>query len=89
MHHNVVDRAMLVKRMVDRLYQPQSHKGCMLDIYRNHVVKVYPMSEQTFYRYMRIGVARDGYIGDGSNRVKREKRDLPGSTTDANQLSFF
>lgn len=89
MHHNIIDRAMLVKRMVDRLYQPQSHKGCMLDIYRNHVVKVYPMSEQTFYRYMRIGVCIDGYIGNGSNRVKRGKRDLPGSTTDANQLSLF
>jgi hypothetical protein len=89
MHHNIIDRAMLVKRMVDSLYQPQSHKGCMLDIYRNHVVKVYPMSEQTFYRYMRIGVGIDGYIGNGSNRVARERRPLPGARHDDNQLSLF
>lgn len=89
MHHNIIDRAMLVKRKVDKLYQPQSHKGCMLDIFRNHVVKEYPMSEQTFYRYMRIGVSIDGYIGDGSNRVMKERRGIPGVTCDDRQLSLF
>lgn len=77
---------MLVKRMVDERYQPQSHKGSMLDIYRNHVVKVYPMSQQTFYRYMRYAIGIDGYIGNGSNRVMREcVADLDGDR----QLSLF
>lgn len=89
MHHNVIERAMIVKRMVDGLYQPQSHKGCMLDIYRNHVVKSYPMSEPTFYRYMRIGMSIDGYIGNGSNRVVKERRPLPSERSDDNQLSLF
>lgn len=89
MHANIQKKAMLVKRMVDEFYQPQSHVGCMRDIYRHKVVKVYPMSEVTFYRYMRYAVAVDGYIGNGSNRTERERR-MPGCNKVAeNQLSLF
>lgn len=86
MHNNIKNRAMLVKRMVDERYQPQSHKGSMLDIYRNHVVKIYPMSQQTFYRYMRYAIGIDGYIGNGANRVMRE---CVADLGDDRQLSLF
>jgi len=87
MHENFCKKAMLVKRMVDEYYQPQSHVGCMRDIFRHKVVKVYPMSEITFYRYMRYAIGVDGYIGNGSNRVMREKKTIP--PVIANQLSLF
>lgn len=78
---------MLVKRMVDEHYQPQSHKGCMLDIYRNHVVKVYPMSIPTFYRYMGYAISVDGFLGNGSNRIEKTRH--PQNNVYANQLSLF
>ena len=87
MHANFCKKAMLVKRMVDQYYQPQSHRGCMRDIYRHKVVEMYPMSEPTFYRYMRYAIGVDGYIGNGSNRVEREKKPVPAVVT--NQLSLF
>lgn len=88
MHRNITERAMLVKRIVDERYQPQSHKGSMLDIYRNHVVKIYPMSQQTFYRYMHYAISVDGYIGNGSNRVMKDKIEgMP--MDDDRQLSLF
>lgn len=87
MHANFCKKAMLVKRMVDQYYQPQSHVGCMRDIYRHKVQEVYPMSEPTFYRYMRYAIGVDGYIGNGSNRVLREKKE-PAAVA-SNQLSLF
>lgn len=67
--NNTKERAMLVKRIVDEHYQPESHQYSMLNIYRNHIVKQYPMSQATFYRLVRYAVEIDGYIGNGSNRV--------------------
>lgn len=78
---------MIVKRLVDQYYQPNSHKGCMLDIYRNKVIDEHPMSIPTFYRYMRYSIGVDGYIGNGSNRVLREKKE-PAAVA-SNQLSLF
>lgn len=71
---NTVRRALLVKTIVDEHYRAQSHKGCMADVYRNHVRKIYPMSIETFYRYMKIAVQIDGYVGNGGDRVYRETR---------------
>lgn len=88
MHENSKKKAMLVKRMVDEYYQPQSHVGCMRDIYRHKVVKIYPMSEPTFYRYMSYAIGVDGYIGNGSCRVERERHVTQKNVSD-NQLSLF
>lgn len=87
MHRNITERAMLVKRIVDERYQPQSHKGSMLDIYRNHVVKIYPMSQQTFYRYMHYAIGVDGYIGNGTNRVMKDK--IEGMPMDDDRQLYF
>lgn len=87
MHVNFCKKAMLVKQIVDEHYQPQSHKGCMLDIYRNHVVKVYPMSIPTFYRYMGYAISVDGFLGNGSCRIAKTRPQQ--GAAQSNQLSLF
>ena len=52
--HNLTLRAIIVKRMVDSSYEAGRHDRCKRWVYRNIVMKVYPMSERTFFRYLRI-----------------------------------
>ncbi|MCM8872761.1 MAG: hypothetical protein NDJ65_05720 [Paludibacteraceae bacterium] len=73
MHANVIQRAMLVKRIVDEHYEPHSHVNSMYDIFINHVRKVYPMGVATFRRYMKYAIEQDGYIGNGRNRELRKQ----------------
>lgn len=63
----------LVKEMVDEHYVPQSHRGSLTDIYRRVVSKTYPMSLVTFFRMIERAIADDGYVGNGANRVYRNK----------------
>ena len=87
MHTNTIERAKLIKAIVDEYYEPMSHKNCLRDIWRNKVVKVYPISEVTFYRLVEYAIRLDGYVGNGNNRVVR-KAAIPDPNND-NQLKLF
>lgn len=71
--NNRLKWALLVKRIVDDHYIPESERDCMKAIWLRHVRTVYPISLHTFYRWMQIAVKHDGYIGDGGNRVYTTK----------------
>lgn len=89
MHINRKKKAFLIKAIVDEHYQPNSHKGSLRDIWRNHVVKVYPMSEVTFYRYIEYAIRCDGYVGNGSNRVQVSKHQEEDVDNRYEQLELF
>ena len=57
MNANVIDRALLISRMVEQYYEPGNQSRCRLWIFRNYIKPVYPMSERTFWRYM--GIAKE------------------------------
>lgn len=69
MHDNQKKKAMLIKALVDEHYEPHSHRGSLSDIYRRIVVKIYPMSLATFYRYIEYAIRKDGYLGNERNRI--------------------
>ncbi len=87
MRKNRKKTAFLVKKIVDEHYIPQSHRGCLVDVYRRHVSRVYPMSVAAFYRLIEYAVGVDGYIGNGSNRVLRPKKTAEDDSD--NQLKLF
>ena len=86
---NYMRMVRLVKAIVDEHYEPHSHRGSMIDIYRRHVVKVYPMSESTFRRMMADAIAEDGYVGTGGNRTERHTTRQRRDDELRNQLSLF
>lgn len=88
MHANRQKKAFLIKRIVDDNYIPQSHRGCLVDIYRRYVRHIYPMSAVTFYRLIEYAIGIDGYIGNGSNRVQRPKKHQE-TEKESKQLSLF
>lgn len=89
MHKNRISRALLVKRIVDANFEPGSHRGSMLDIYRRKVCREFPISEPTFYRYMDIAIGIDGYVGDGANRIFKAKPAPVVGNVDPRQLKLF
>ena len=54
MNANVISRAILIYEMVEKYYEPDRQNRCLLWCYRNIVTKKYPISERTFWRYMKI-----------------------------------
>lgn len=79
----------LVKAIVDEHYEPHSHRGSQIDIFRRYVVKVYPMSVATFRRMMGDAIAEDGYVGTGANRTERHICRQRRDDELRNQLSLF
>ncbi|MBQ8958875.1 MAG: hypothetical protein IJ057_10355 [Bacteroidales bacterium] len=79
----------LVKAIVDEHYEPHSHRGSQIDIFRRYVVKVYPMSAATFRRMMSEAIAEDGYIGMGGNRTIKKTHQRRHMDELRNQLSLF
>jgi len=73
MHPNTMKRAMLVKKIVDEHYEPGNQARCLKAVWRHYVCKVYPCSLATYYRYMDLATAIDGYIGTGGNREAKYK----------------
>jgi hypothetical protein len=49
---NIIQRAAMVLGLVHQYYQPERHDRCKRWIFRNIIVKQYPMSERTFWRYI-------------------------------------
>jgi hypothetical protein len=50
---NLLKRIELVQRIVEENYEPGNQSKCKLQVYRRNVLSIYPMSERTFWRYMR------------------------------------
>jgi hypothetical protein len=88
MHKNTVKKAKLIKAIVDEHYEPMSHRNSLRDIWRNKVVKVYPISEATFYRLVEYAIRLDGYVGAGNNRVYRQRK-AEKDDIDKRQLKLF
>ena len=57
MNANIIHKAMLVYNLVQRNYEQGRQDRCVSWCYRNIVIKQYPMSERTFWRYMKIAKA--------------------------------
>lgn len=73
-------QAMEVKRLVDELYQPGSHRYSLRNIHRTRIVNRWPISLRTFQRWMRFAIALDGYVGNGPHRVWKNRRTADGNT---------
>lgn len=49
----------LVQEMVDKHYEPGNQSKSKAQAYRQHIIKVYPMSERTFWRIMGTDVEKE------------------------------
>jgi heat shock protein HspQ len=49
---NMQTRAKIVQDMVAKHYEPGRQDKCKLWVFRNVIIKIYPMSERTFFRYL-------------------------------------
>jgi hypothetical protein len=58
MNKNTMEKRRLVRELVARHYEPGRQDRCKRWVYRNVVLRIYPMSERTFYRY--IGSGNEG-----------------------------
>lgn len=86
---NYIQRARLVKNIVDTHFEPGAHRGCLRYVWRVYVHPVYPMSEATFYRMVEYIASIDGYIGYGRNRIEKPKRGSTNDDIDKRQMSLF
>jgi hypothetical protein len=54
MTKNTLKKALLVYALTKQHYEPHSHVNCMRYIYRNVIVKQYPMCESAYFRLIKI-----------------------------------
>jgi len=54
MNENTRKKAILVQELVKQNYEPGRQDKCLRSVYRHHVIKVYPMCERTFWRYVHL-----------------------------------
>lgn len=47
-------KALLIKKIVDDHYEPGRQDRCRMWVFRNFIIKQYPMSERTFRRMLVI-----------------------------------
>lgn len=59
MNKNTRKKALIVQKMVQEHYQPERQDRCKLWVWRNVVVKQFPMSERTFWRYLNKDVKEE------------------------------
>lgn len=62
MNENTRKKAQLVQDMLEKHYEPERQDRCKLWVYRNHVRRVIPMSERTFWRYVTMDVTSTGSV---------------------------
>lgn len=67
---NTVKKAKLIQEIVARNYEPGRQDRCLLWVYRNVVVKQYPMCERTYFRYLRIDTAEAQPAQQDKNQLK-------------------
>ncbi|MDR1199041.1 MAG: hypothetical protein LBK94_08555 [Prevotellaceae bacterium] len=51
---NTTERARIVQRIVAQHYEAGNQAKSKMQIYRNVIRKLYPISESTFWRYLKI-----------------------------------
>lgn len=66
---NTIRRAQLVREMLEAHYQPGRQDRCKLWVLRNVIRKTYPISDSTFFRYLRRSE-------EPVSRVEAQQRDL-------------
>jgi hypothetical protein len=54
MNDNLLKQAILVKKVVDENYVPNSHLGSKIDVYRKIIRNTYPMGQAKFFRLLKI-----------------------------------
>lgn len=55
---NVLKRYAIIQRMTKEHYEEGNQRKCKKQAYRNHVNKLYPMSERAFYEAMGTDVQK-------------------------------
>lgn len=73
-HSNTWKRALIVKHLVDEYFEPSNQSKCLCQVWRLVVLKYYPCSIATFYRYITYATAVEGFIGKGGNRITVKRR---------------
>ncbi|KAA6342197.1 hypothetical protein EZS27_010051 [termite gut metagenome] len=56
MRHNTIERAIKVRELVKEHYEEGRQDRCKLWVFRHIIVKQYPMSVRTFYRYLSMNI---------------------------------
>ena len=56
---NVIKRAMIVQNIVAEHFEPGNQSKSKAQAYRQHINKVIPMGERTFWRYMGMNVKEE------------------------------
>ncbi|MDR2652800.1 MAG: hypothetical protein LBC68_10910 [Prevotellaceae bacterium] len=51
---NAIERAIIVRQIVEQYYEAGNQAKSKIQIYRNVIRKLYPISESTFWRYLKI-----------------------------------
>lgn len=64
MNANTINKVKIVADIVKQNYEPERQDRSLIWCYRNIVNKLYPMSESTFWRYMKIASDQLGYEFD-------------------------
>jgi len=62
MNANTINKAMLVHALVEQYYEPGNQSRCRLWVFMNYIKPVYPMSERTFWWYMKIAKEATYYV---------------------------
>lgn len=70
MQENQIKRALRVKHIIDKYYEPRSHRNSIIHIYRRYVYAEIPISPATLRRYMKIATEIEPFIGSGRNRIE-------------------
>ena len=60
MNENTLEKARKVRELVDRHYEAGRQDRCKLWVLRNVINKTYPMSERTFFRYIKMQAKEEG-----------------------------
>lgn len=68
--HNTVLRAKKVQELTAQHYEPGRHDRCKKWVYRNVIVKIYPMSERTFFRLLSTKVDESEDVIDDPRQSK-------------------
>lgn len=56
---NVIKRAMIVQNIVAEHFEPGNQSKSKAQAYRQHISKLIPMGERTFWRYMGMNVKEE------------------------------
>jgi heat shock protein HspQ len=67
--NNTILKALKIQELVCKHYEAGRQDRCKLWVFRNIVVKIYPMTERTFYRYMAIDT-------ESKEEIKKDCRQL-------------